>query len=67
MCGPDDLTPHFGAFAPTMRVAAAEARQSIYFKPDEGRVPYFALVQYQKRQLAVLVRDRYVTNWVLSK
>jgi hypothetical protein len=54
----DDLTPHFGPFTQIMRAASAEVRRSIYLKPDEGRVPYFALVQYQRQQLAVLVRDR---------
>lgn len=56
----DDLAPNFGVYASIVKVATAEILLSIYNDPDRVRVPYFALVQFQKRLLRALVNDRYV-------
>ncbi|KAL4099591.1 hypothetical protein PRIC1_007392 [Phytophthora ramorum] len=51
----EDLTPHFGPYAPLFRVLSAELIQSIY---AHNGLPYFALVKHHKRLLLTLRNDK---------
>ncbi|KAI9986527.1 hypothetical protein PInf_025477 [Phytophthora infestans] len=51
----EDLTPHFGPYAPLFRVLRAELVQSIYSRDG---LPYFALVKHHKRLLQTLRKDK---------
>ncbi|KAK1947268.1 hypothetical protein P3T76_001278 [Phytophthora citrophthora] len=51
----EDLTPHFGPYAPLFRVLSAELIQSIYARDG---LPYFALVNHHKRLLLTLRKDK---------
>ncbi|KAF4325537.1 hypothetical protein JM18_000054 [Phytophthora kernoviae] len=51
----EDLTPHFGPYAPLFRVLSAELLLSIHAR---NGVPYFALVKHHKRLLLKLRRDK---------
>ncbi|KAL3674557.1 hypothetical protein V7S43_000505 [Phytophthora oleae] len=51
----EDLTPHFGPYAPLFRVLSAELLQSIYARDG---LPYFALVNHHKRLLLTLRKDK---------
>ncbi|KAG3118736.1 hypothetical protein PI125_g2645 [Phytophthora idaei] len=51
----EDLTPHFGPYAPLFRVLSAELVQSIYTRDG---LPYFALVKHHKRLLQTLRKNK---------
>ncbi|POM80873.1 Hypothetical protein PHPALM_1237 [Phytophthora palmivora] len=51
----EDLTPHFGSYAPLFRVLSAEIIQSIYARDG---LPYFAHVKHHNRLLLTLRKDK---------
>ncbi|KAG7390485.1 hypothetical protein PHYPSEUDO_007711 [Phytophthora pseudosyringae] len=51
----EDLTPHFGPYAPLFLVLSAELIQSIYARDG---LPYFALVKHHQRLLLTLRKDK---------
>ncbi|RAW38976.1 hypothetical protein PC110_g4793 [Phytophthora cactorum] len=51
----EDLTPHFGPYAPLFRVLSTELVQSIYTRDG---LPYFALVKHHKRLLQTLRKNK---------
>ncbi|OWZ23416.1 hypothetical protein PHMEG_0001719 [Phytophthora megakarya] len=51
----EDLTPHFGSYAPLFRVLSAELVQSIYARDG---LPYFAHAKHHSRLLLTLRKDK---------
>lgn len=54
-----DLAPHFGPYAPLIRVLHTELHLSAY-SSDQPSLPYFAIVKNQKRLVLALRKDKYV-------
>lgn len=54
----DAIGPHFGVYAPLMRVLASELHRSIYSPAHAQPVPYFSLVNNQKRLVLGLRHEK---------